>query len=145
MAIFFYKELTRNSEIKIPPSEFCTISGDWGELRVPDVAGMCLIECYWMLQIAKVTAFTISELLRENQQRGKTTFCTGLISGKNLRILICVFDWLLLHSLYYLLFLYPSHPPSLCTVFDVISSNINVFNVHQKDWLTYSGEADRAG
>ena len=49
---------------------------------------------------------------------------------------------------------------SLCTVFDSISSNIdevllikpsaNVFvfgdfNIHHKDWLTYSGETDRPG
>ena len=26
------------------------------------------MKCYWMLQNAKVTAFTVSELLRENQQ-----------------------------------------------------------------------------
>ena len=26
---------------------------------------------YWMLQNARVTAFTVSELLRENQQGGK--------------------------------------------------------------------------
>ena len=49
---------------------------------------------------------------------------------------------------------------SLCTVFDSILSNIDVvllinpsanvfvfgdFNVHHKDWLTYSGETDRLG
>ena len=54
------------------------------------------------------------------------------------------------------------HSPSssLCTVFDSISSNIDVvlsinpsanmfvfgdFNVHHKDWLTYSGGTDRSG
>ena len=59
----------------------------------------------------------------------------------------------------YFFFLYRS-PSSLCTVFDSISSNIdevlsinpsaNVFvlgdfNVHHKDWLTYSGGTDRPG
>ena len=59
----------------------------------------------------------------------------------------------------YFFFLYRS-PSSLCTVFDSISSNIdeillrnpsaNVFvfgdfNIHHKDWLTYSGRTDRAG
>ena len=58
----------------------------------------------------------------------------------------------------YFFFLNQSPFSSLCTVFDSISSNIhevvstkpsaNVFvfgdfNVHRKDWLTYSGEADR--
>ena len=59
----------------------------------------------------------------------------------------------------YFFFLYGS-PSSFCTVFDSISSNIdkvlsinlsaNVFllrdfNVHRKDWLTYSGGTDRSG
>ena len=57
-------------------------------------------------------------------------------------------------------FLYRSPSSSLCTVFDSILSNIdeilsinpsaNVFvfgdfNVHHKDWLTYSGGTDRPG
>ena len=60
----------------------------------------------------------------------------------------------------YFFFLYRSPFSSLCTVFDSISSNIdevlsinpsaNVFvfgdfNVHHKDWLTYSGGTDRPG
>ena len=60
----------------------------------------------------------------------------------------------------YFFFLYRSPSLSLCTVFDSISSNIdevlsinpsaNVFvfgdfNVHHKDWLTYSGGTDRPG
>ena len=66
----------------------------------------------------------------------------------------------LLHSLSYFFFLFQSPSLSLCTVFDSISSNIdkvlsinpsaNVFvfgdfNVHHKDWLTYSGGTDRPG
>ena len=67
--------------------------------------------------------------------------------------------WLaLLHSVSYFFFLYRSPSSALCTVFDSISSNIdevlsinpsaNVFvfgdfNVHHKDWLTYSGGTDR--
>ena len=60
----------------------------------------------------------------------------------------------------YFFFLNRSPSSSLCTVFDSISSNIdevlsinpsaNVFvfgdfNVHHKDWLTYSGGTDRPG
>ena len=60
----------------------------------------------------------------------------------------------------YFFFLYRSPSSSLCTVFYSISSNIdevlsinpsaNVFffgdfNVHHKDWLTYSGGTDRPG
>ena len=66
----------------------------------------------------------------------------------------------LLHSVSYFFFLYRSPSSSLCTVFDSISSNIdevlsinpsaNVFvfadfNIHHKDWLTYSGGNDRPG
>ena len=66
----------------------------------------------------------------------------------------------LLHSVSYFVFLYRSPSSLLCTVFDTISSNIdevllvnpsaNVFafgdfNVHHKNWLTYSGGTDRPG
>ena len=56
---------------EIPPSEFCPISGDWGELWIPNLARMSLIECYWMLQDCRVTAITVFELLRENWGGGK--------------------------------------------------------------------------
>ena len=60
----------------------------------------------------------------------------------------------------YFFFLYRSPSSALCTVFDSVSSNIdevlsinpsaNVFgfgdfNVHHKDWLTYSSGTDRPG
>ena len=51
---------------EIHPSEFCPISEDWGKLWIPNLARMSLIECYWMLQNAMVTALTVFELLREN-------------------------------------------------------------------------------
>ena len=69
--------------------------------------------------------------------------------------------WLaLLHLVSYLFFLSWSPSSSLCTVFDSISSNIDEvlsinpsanafvfgdFNVHHKDWLTYSGGTDWPG
>ena len=66
----------------------------------------------------------------------------------------------LLHWVSYFFFLYQSPSSTLCTVFDSISSNIdevllinpsaNVFvfgdfNIHHKDWLTYSGGTDWPG
>ena len=66
----------------------------------------------------------------------------------------------LLHSLSYFFFFFRSPSSSLCTVLDSIQSNIdeilsinpsaNVFdfgdfNVHRKDWLTYSGGTHRPG
>ena len=77
---------------------------------------------------------------------------------KTLQILTYVFHCL--HSVSYFFFLYLSPSSSLCTVFDSFSSNIdkvlsinpsaNVFvfgdfNVHHKDWLSYSGGTDRSG
>ena len=59
----------QKSEISL--SEFCPISGDWGKLGILNLAQMSLIKSYWMLQNSRVTAFTISELLRGNQQGGK--------------------------------------------------------------------------
>ena len=70
------------------------------------------------------------------------------------------FPLALFHSVSYFFFLYQSPSSSLCTFFDFISSNIdevlsinpstNVFvfghfNIHHKDWLTYSGRTDQPG
>ena len=51
----------------MPTSESFPIFGDWGELWIPHLARRSLIECYSMLQNSRVTAFTVFELLRENQ------------------------------------------------------------------------------
>ena len=61
MKISFYKGLTRNPEI------VCSISGDWVEQGIPNLTWTFLIKFYWMLQNARVIAFTVSDLLRENQ------------------------------------------------------------------------------
>ena len=66
----------------------------------------------------------------------------------------------LLYLVSYFFFLYHSPSLSLCIAFDSISSNIDEvlstnpsvdmfvfgdFNIHHKDWLTYSGDTDRSG
>ena len=83
-------------------------------------------------------------------------FCMGLISADSY---LC-FRLAILHSVSYFFFLYRSPFSALCTVFDSISSNIDQvlsvnpsanffvfrdFNVHYKDWLTYSGGTHRPG
>ena len=55
---------------EISPSKFDPIYGDWGELEIPNLAQLSPMKCYWILQDARVTAFTVSELLRENHQEG---------------------------------------------------------------------------
>ena len=64
MTIFLYKRYT---PLEIRSSEFCSISGDWGKLGILNLPWIFLIKFYWMLQNARVTAFIIFELLRENQ------------------------------------------------------------------------------
>ena len=70
------------------------------------------------------------------------------------------FQLVLLHIVSYFFFLYRSPSLPLCTVFYSISSNIDEvflinpsaivfvfgdFNIHHKDWLSYSGGIDRPG
>ena len=88
MTIYFVRDWPEIQKLKIPPSEFCPISGDWGMLEIPNLVGMFLMKCYWMLQNARVTAFSISDLLRGNQQRGIRSPRLGLnkslfVSDKN--------------------------------------------------------------
>ena len=56
-------------KLEIPSSEFCPISEDWGKLGVPNLAETPLIKCCWVLRNTRVAAFTVSKLLRKNQQR----------------------------------------------------------------------------
>ena len=53
MTILFYKELTRNPKIRNTP--VWVLSNIWrrGELWIPNLARMSLIEYYWMLQHAR--------------------------------------------------------------------------------------------
>ena len=66
----FTKEWPEIRKPEIFPPKFCPISRDWEELGNPNLPRMFAITCYWMLQNARLTAFTVSELLRENQQEG---------------------------------------------------------------------------
>ena len=43
-----------------PSSVFCPISGDCGELGIPNLTWMSLIKCYWILLNSRVTAFAVS-------------------------------------------------------------------------------------
>ena len=86
----------------------------------------------------------------------------GLPSAKDLSLenfadsYLCL-QLALLHSVSYIFFLYRSPSLSFCTVFYYILSNIDEvlsinpsanafvfgdFNVHHKEWLTYSGRTD---
>ena len=61
--LLFIKDWPETRKSEIPMSAFGPISGDWGELGIPRLTRMSLIKSYWMLQNARVAAFTPSELL----------------------------------------------------------------------------------
>ena len=42
----FIRDWPEIRKSEIPPSEFCPISGDWGELGIPNLARMSLIKRY---------------------------------------------------------------------------------------------------
>ena len=65
---YFIRNWPEIRKSEISPSEFCPIFGDWGESGIPNLAKISLIKCFWMLQNAIVTAFTISELLRKHNK-----------------------------------------------------------------------------
>ena len=69
MTIFVCKGLTRNPKTGNTP--IWVLPNTWGELEIPNLARMFVIKRYWMLQITSVANFTVSEVLRENQQGDK--------------------------------------------------------------------------
>ena len=97
----------RKSEI--PPSNFCQISGDWAELGISNVAEMLVMKCYWMLQNASITAFTVSELSTLNQQGGEVK----LLHLNQIRVKI----------LYLNEFLKPSYKTFFFKIADIYFSN----------------------
>ena len=64
----FKKDSPEIQKFEILLSEFWPISSDWGELRIPNLARIFLMKCYWMQQNFGVAFFTVLELLRENQK-----------------------------------------------------------------------------
>ena len=67
---FSFMRVDQKSGNRKYPSEICSISGACGKIWIPNLARMSLIKCYWMLQNSRVTAFTVFELLLENQLGG---------------------------------------------------------------------------
>ena len=81
----FLRDWPEIRKSEIPLSEFCPISGDWRKLWIPNLARISLIECYWMQQNSTVTAFTVFELLRENNTPPPSTQIRVKKVVKNLR------------------------------------------------------------
>ena len=70
ITIFYYKGFTRNLEIG--NTSVWVLPSIWklGQVRNTKFGTKSLIKYYRMLQNAKVTAFTVSELLRQKPKRG---------------------------------------------------------------------------
>ena len=61
----FIRDWQEIGKSKIPPSEFRAVSSDCGKSEIPHLTQIFPIKYYWMFQNARVTAFTVSELLRK--------------------------------------------------------------------------------
>ena len=94
MTTFFIEDLPEIEKSEIPPSEIGSISEDWNNLGMLNLARMSLIKCHWMLQNARATAFFVSELLRKTHR--------GKVKLPNLNIWACIF--------FLFLFLYDGTP-----------------------------------
>ena len=138
------------------------------ESNSPDILALCETNLDDSIDSGNFSVRCYLPLIRKDSSihmRGLAVYVKeGLPFARNLSLensadsYLC-FQLVLLHSMSYFFFLYRS-PLSLCTVFDSVSSNIdevllinssaNVFvfgdfNVHHKDWLTYSVRTDRPG
>ena len=71
----FIRDWPKIRKLELTLSEFCPISENCGKSGIPNLVQVSLIKCYcyWMLQNSRVTAFTVFELITENQQGGKIT------------------------------------------------------------------------
>ena len=81
---FFIRDWPEIQKSEILSSEFCPIFGDWGDLGIPNLTQMSLIQVYGKLQNARVRAFTVPELLRENQQEERVKLLPPPRLGLNL-------------------------------------------------------------
>ena len=77
----FYQLWAEIWKSEIPSSAFCTISGDWSQLSIPNLARISLIKCYSMLQNARVTAFTSFDQKSWNQKYPRLSFAQYMETG----------------------------------------------------------------
>ena len=139
------------------------------ESNSPDILALCETNLYDSIDSGNFSVRGYLPLIRKNSSthmhglavyvKEGLPFARDLSLGNSADSYLC-FRLALFHSVSYFFFLYRSPSSSLCTVSDSISSNIdevlsinpsaNVFvfgdfNVHHKDWPTYSGGTDRPG
>ena len=137
------------------------------ESNSPDILALCETNLDDSIDSGNFSVRGYFPLIRKDSNthiHGLAVYVKGLpfaqdLSLENSADSYLFFDWLYF-SMSYFFFLYQSPSSALCTVFDSVSSNIdkillvnpsaNVFvfgdfNIHHKDWLTYSGGTDQPG
>ena len=133
------------------------------ESNSPDILAICETNFNWFWQFLRERLSSFYWKVSSTHMHRLTVYIKeGLpfareLSPENSADSYLCFRLALLHSMSYLFFLYRSRSSSLCTVFDSVSSNIDEFlsinpsanafvfgdfDVHHKDWLTYSGGTD---
>ena len=137
------------------------------ESNSPDILALCETNLDDSIDSGNFSVRGYLTLIRKDSSthmHGLTVYVKeGLVFARDLSLensagsYLC-FRLALLHSVSYFFFLYRSPSSALCTVFDSISSNLDEvlsinpsantfvfgdFNVHHKDWLTYSGGTDQ--
>ena len=136
------------------------------ESNSPDILALCETNLDYAIGSSKFSVTGYLPLIRKNSRthiHGLAVYVNeGLsfardVSLENSADSYLCFRVALLQSVPYFFFLYRSHSLSFCTVSDSVSSNIDEvldqptsyvfvfgdFNVHHKDWLSYSGGTDR--
>ena len=68
---YFVRDWPEIQKSEIPPSGFCPISGDWGELWIPNSARRFPIKYYWMLQNARGYIFYRFWVIKEKPTGGR--------------------------------------------------------------------------
>ena len=139
------------------------------ESNSPDILALCETNLDHLIDFGNFSVRGYLPLIRKDSSthmhglavyfKERLPFARDLSLENSADSYLC-FQLALLHSVSYFFFLCQSPSSSFCTVFYSISSNIdetlsinlsaNVFvfrdfNVHHKDWLTYSGGTDRSG
>ena len=64
----FVRDWPEIRKLEIPTPHFCPISGDWGKLRMQNLARIFLTKIHWMLQKARITAFPSQTTVRKSYQ-----------------------------------------------------------------------------
>ena len=89
----FIKDWLEIRKSEIDPFEFFLISGDWGKLRLPNLARMSLIKYYWMLQMLSnmIFLFIWQPLVFSEFKLDLNIDCSETSVAKKINQKVCIF------------------------------------------------------